>query len=115
MPAGPVNLDKGPYVMKILYGAALGALLLAAPAVAMAGAGGGGMAGVVVHPATSATPGISAGQPQVNFGNAETTANASTSPVARDITAISQALSGGTIPPYSGSTLLANQGDAAAH
>lgn len=101
--------------MKLVYGAALGALLLAAPAVAMAGAGGGGsggLAGVVVHPVTEPAPYASTNLPSMSTNQA---LNANSSSVAREIAAVAQALSGGTMPSFNSSALLANANGGGAH
>lgn len=101
--------------MKLVYGAALGALLLAAPAVAMAGAGGGGsggLAGVVVHPVTEPAPYASTNLPSANANPA---INANSSAVAQNITAVAQALSGGAMPSFNSSALLANEKGGGGH
>lgn len=93
--------------MKLLHGALFGALLLAAPAVAMAASGG--LAGAVSSPVTAAVPLASTNQPAFNFARAGTTSDASSSATAQTITAISQALSGQRVSSSNSAPLLANQ------
>lgn len=97
--------------MKSFLGVTLGALILAAPAMAFAGAngGGGGRAGVVVPPPTAAVSDAPTRHSNLSFARAGTTPGANSGAVAQEITAISQALSGGNVAPFTSPSLLANQ------